>query len=79
MSSRTGIRNQFNSSRLDVLDWRERKVVEYRTGIRNGRPKTLREIGEEFGITRERVRQIENAAAAKLRKASKRPTQPPSP
>ena len=65
-----------SSGNLDVLDWQERKVVEYRTGIRNGRPKTLREIGEEFGITR--VRQIENAAAAKLRKASKRPTQPPS-
>jgi RNA polymerase primary sigma factor len=68
-----------SSGNLDVLDWRERKVVEYRTGIRNGRPKTLREIGEELGITRERVRQIENAAAAKLRKASKRPTQPPLP
>ena len=68
-----------SSGNLDVLDWRERKVVEYRTGITNGRPKTLREIGEEFGITRERVRQIENAAAAKLRKTPKRPAQPPLP
>jgi RNA polymerase primary sigma factor len=56
-----------SSGNLDLLDWRERKIVEYRTGIRNGRPRTLREIGEEFGITRERVRQIEKRAAAKLR------------
>jgi RNA polymerase primary sigma factor len=68
-----------SSGNLDLLDWRERKVVEYRTGIRNGTPKSLREVAEEFGITRERVRQIENAAAAKLRKAPKRPTQPPLP
>jgi RNA polymerase primary sigma factor len=68
-----------SSGNLDLLDWRERKVVEYRTGISNGTPKSLREVAEEFGITRERVRQIENAAAAKLRKAPKRPTQPPLP
>jgi RNA polymerase sigma factor (sigma-70 family) len=57
-----------SSGNLDGLDWRERKVVEERTGMRDGRPRTLQEIGERFGITRERVRQIEKAAAAKLRR-----------
>jgi DNA-directed RNA polymerase sigma subunit (sigma70/sigma32) len=62
-----------SSGNLDLLNWRERKVVEDRTGLRDGRPKTLREVGERLGITHERVRQIENEAAAKLRQASKRP------
>jgi RNA polymerase primary sigma factor len=62
-----------SSGNLDSLNWRERKVVEDRTGLGDGRPKTLREIGKRLGISRERVRQIENEAAAKLRQGSKRP------
>jgi RNA polymerase primary sigma factor len=62
-----------SSGNLDSLNWRERKVVEDRIGLGDGRPKTLREIGKRLGITRERVRQIENEAAAKLRQGSKRP------
>ena len=50
----------------------ERKVVELRFGLGDGDPKTLDSIGKEFGITRERVRQIETQALNKLRIITKR-------
>ncbi|GAB2726452.1 RNA polymerase sigma factor [Kitasatospora kifunensis] len=52
---------------LATLGERERKVVELRYGLADGRPRTLEEIGALFGVTRERIRQIESKTLAKLR------------
>jgi RNA polymerase nonessential primary-like sigma factor len=52
---------------LQQLSVSERKVIELRFGLNDGEPKTLDSIGKEFGITRERVRQIETQALKKLR------------
>jgi RNA polymerase primary sigma factor len=54
---------------LDTLDPRERKIISQRFGLDGGQPKTLEDIGKEFGITRERIRQLQNIALAKLRHA----------
>jgi RNA polymerase primary sigma factor len=52
---------------LDTLDERERKILELRFGIIDGTTRTLEEVGSEFNVTRERVRQIESKALRKLR------------
>jgi RNA polymerase primary sigma factor len=52
---------------LDTLSERESKVVQLRFGLEDRRSRTLEEVGREFGITRERVRQIEAQALRKLR------------
>jgi RNA polymerase primary sigma factor len=52
---------------LDTLDERERKILELRFGIVDGTSRTLEEVGAEFNVTRERVRQIESKALRKLR------------
>ena len=57
---------------LAALPERERKVLELRFGLHDDQPKTLREIGRVLGLSRERVRQIENRALAKLRRSHKR-------
>jgi len=51
---------------LDTLDQREAKVLRMRFGLDDNEPKTLKEIGQTLGLTRERVRQIENEALQKL-------------
>ncbi|HVL54178.1 MAG TPA: RNA polymerase sigma factor RpoD [Vitreimonas sp.] len=56
---------------LDSLNGRERRVLELRFGLVDGRARTLEEVGKEFGITRERVRQIEAIALRKLRHPSR--------
>ena len=57
------------SELLDVLDDRERKIIFKRYGLDGGKPKTLEEIGKKFGVTRERIRQLQNIALEKLRRA----------
>jgi RNA polymerase primary sigma factor len=52
---------------LGTLNERERRVIEYRFGLLDGHPRTLEEVGREFGVTRERIRQIESKTLAKLR------------
>jgi RNA polymerase primary sigma factor len=52
---------------MNVLSFRERRVLELRYGLGGGKPETLDEIGERFDITRERVRQIEDGAYRKVR------------
>ncbi len=60
------LRDQIASA-LDQLTERERKVLELRYGLSDGQPRTLEEVGRAFGVTRERVRQIEVKALRKLR------------
>lgn len=50
-----------------TLPPRERRIVDARFGLSNNNPKTLEEIGEDFGISRERVRQLQNVALSRLR------------
>ena len=54
---------------LDVLDKREQKIISQRFGLDGGTPKTLEDVGKNFGVTRERIRQLQNIALAKLRRA----------
>jgi RNA polymerase primary sigma factor len=54
---------------LDVLDARERRIISYRFGLDGGRERTLEEVGKKFGVTRERIRQLQNIALLKMRKA----------
>jgi len=56
---------------LDSLAERERKVIELRFGLADGHPRTLEEVGREFGVTRERIRQIESKTLCKLRHPSR--------
>lgn len=56
---------------LDTLNPRERRVLELRFGLKDGRSRTLEEVGKEFGVTRERIRQIEAKALRKLRHPSR--------
>jgi len=53
---------------IGILDPREMTILRYRFGLDGGGEKTLEEVGEKFGVTRERIRQIQNVALRKLRK-----------
>jgi RNA polymerase primary sigma factor len=57
------------SELLGVLDDRERRIIFQRFGLDGGKPRTLEEVGQKFGVTRERIRQLQNTALAKLRRA----------
>ena len=61
---------------LDVLDERERKIIDARFGLEGQKPKTLEEVGQEFGVTRERIRQLQNIALKKLRRALQKKEDP---
>jgi RNA polymerase primary sigma factor len=56
---------------LHSLTDREKKVVQLRFGLTDGHPRTLEEVGREFGVTRERIRQIESKTLSKLRHPSR--------
>jgi len=56
---------------LDSLTGRERRILQLRYGLEDGRARTLEEVGKEFNITRERIRQIEVKALRKLRHPSR--------
>jgi RNA polymerase primary sigma factor len=57
---------------VETLDPREATILRYRFGLDGGTEKTLEEVGQKFGVTRERVRQIQNIALHKLRKLIQR-------
>jgi RNA polymerase primary sigma factor len=65
-ASRHLLKEQMNEI-LSGLSERERKVLEMRFGLKDGTARTLEEVGQEFGVTRERIRQIEAKALRKLR------------
>ena len=65
-------RREYLDDWLQQLSVIERKIIELRFGMSDGEPKTLDSIGKEFGLTRERVRQIETQALNKLRVITKR-------
>jgi RNA polymerase primary sigma factor len=56
---------------LDDLTMREKRIIQLRFGLFDGRPRTLEEVGKVFGVTRERIRQIESKTLAKLRHPSR--------
>jgi len=71
MVSKMNLREQL-SHVLSSLTEREAKVIEMRFGLRDGNEHTLEEVGQEFQVTRERIRQIEAKALRKLKKKAKR-------
>ena len=56
---------------LDTLTEREQQVLRLRFGLDDGKPRTLEEVGKQFHVTRERIRQIEAKALRKLRHPSR--------
>lgn len=61
---------------LELLDDRERRIINSRFGLDGSKPKTLEEVGEKFGVTRERIRQLQNIALGKLRKGLNKKEKP---
>ncbi len=61
---------------ITVLDDRERKIIFARFGLDGGKPRTLEEVGKKFGVTRERIRQLQNIALSKLRRALQKKERP---
>lgn len=61
---------------LEILDEREHRIIDARFGLDGKKPMTLEEVGVEFGVTRERIRQLQNIALAKMRKALHRKEEP---
>ncbi|MFP6884522.1 MAG: RNA polymerase sigma factor RpoD/SigA [Roseibacillus sp.] len=69
------IHNQLDDL-LEVLDKREHRIIGARFGLNGKKPMTLEEVGREFGVTRERIRQLQNAALEKMRKALRKKEKP---
>ena len=63
-------------SLLAVLDERERQIIDDRFGLSGRKAMTLEEVGREFGVTRERIRQLQNSALTKMRKALRKREKP---
>jgi RNA polymerase primary sigma factor len=61
---------------LSVLDDRERRIIDERFGLNGKKPLTLEEVGREFGVTRERIRQLQNSALTKMRRALRKKEKP---
>lgn len=61
---------------MEKLDARERRILAARFGLEGETPKTLEEVGRRFGVTRERIRQLQNGALSKLRRALARREKP---
>ena len=70
VATRTMLREQLIAA-LRKLSPREEKVIRMRYGLDDGKPRTLEEVGKEFEVTRERIRQIEAKALRKLRNPTK--------
>lgn len=75
MLSDKNMRDELDSL-LEVLDERERKIIFSRFGLDGGKPRTLEEVGKKFGVTRERIRQLQNIAISKLRRALQKKERP---
>jgi RNA polymerase primary sigma factor len=65
-SASENLRRENVSYALDALSQREREVIEMRYGLKGHQARTLEEVGRAFGVTRERIRQIENNTLKKL-------------
>lgn len=63
---------------LGVLDQRERRIISARFGLEGESPKTLETVGRKFGVTRERIRQLQNGALQKLKRALAKRDKPPA-
>ena len=61
---------------LDILDERERRIIDVRFGLTGCTPMTLEEVGRQFGVTRERIRQLQNSALVKMRTALRKKDSP---
>jgi len=61
---------------LEVLDDREHRIIDARFGLNDTKPMTLEEVGREFGVTRERIRQLQNVALDKMRRALRKKETP---
>lgn len=61
---------------LEVLDERESAIIDARFGLNGATPMTLEEVGREFGVTRERIRQLQNVALGKMRRALSKKEKP---
>jgi len=61
---------------LSILDKRERRIIDERFGLNGRKPMTLEEVGREFGVTRERIRQLQNSALTKMRRALRKKDKP---
>jgi len=69
------IHNQLDDL-MEVLDEREHRIIGARFGLNGKKPMTLEEVGREFGVTRERIRQLQNVALEKMRKALRKKEKP---
>jgi RNA polymerase primary sigma factor len=61
---------------LSVLDERERRIIDERFGLNGRQPMTLEDVGRQFGVTRERIRQLQNVALGKMRRALSKKEKP---